>query len=196
MVANLQAKTHLLDLACFGSALVFLSLFGLLVVVFAPIDNFTNRGVGIWRNLYKIQLGSFCGIYRLAATKNAKLTSVFTYDTQKWRANRLVYAGVFVNCSVLASYLLIVIITEMDLGCNSLGTNFLRFISLSNFISALGLSAPSFATLLSYVDKKVGKETTHTPSFLTYLNCSNDKSSSLPTTSSQQGRKAGLSFSW
>ncbi len=47
-LSNFKPKSHLLEFALFVAAAVFLRLFHLLVLEFTPVDDFSNRRVGIW----------------------------------------------------------------------------------------------------------------------------------------------------
>lgn len=48
MCANLESKPHLLHIKRLGCLAVLLLLFGALVVILTPIDDFANWRIGIW----------------------------------------------------------------------------------------------------------------------------------------------------
>lgn len=76
MVADFKAQTHLLQVLCFGIALVLLLLFGLLILVFTPVYDLSNWRVGIGRNLYEIKLMFPSKLERFITGQNAYLLAV------------------------------------------------------------------------------------------------------------------------
>jgi hypothetical protein len=55
VLADLEAKAHLLHVEAFRIAFVLLQLLSTLVVKLTPVDNFGHRWFGIWRNFDQIQ---------------------------------------------------------------------------------------------------------------------------------------------
>ncbi len=54
--ADLQPKPHLFQVKRLGITLIALQLFGALVIVLAPVDNFYNRRASVWRYFNQVQL--------------------------------------------------------------------------------------------------------------------------------------------
>jgi len=92
MVADLEAKAHLLHFKNFGGLAVFLCLLRLLVVVFAPVDYLAYRWVGIWRYFDKVKLTIGGNLQRFAATEYPKLFTILVYYPKLWCTNLSIQA--------------------------------------------------------------------------------------------------------
>ena len=62
---NLQTKSHLFEVNRFCGAPTTLLIFHLLVLIFAPIDNFGNWRICVRGDLYEIELCLSCGVERI-----------------------------------------------------------------------------------------------------------------------------------
>lgn len=91
----------MLHLERFAGLAIQLLLLGALVVVFAPIDNFDYRRVGIWRNFYQVQLPFARNIKRFLPAQYAKLLAIFVDYSQLGCPNLFIQACIFANTLVL-----------------------------------------------------------------------------------------------
>jgi hypothetical protein len=95
VASDLQADAHLLHIKRFGLGPVLLGLLGLLIIVFAPVDNAGDRRVGVGRDLDEIEPGLFGGGERLGTGNNTKLAAVFPDNAKTIGPDFLVDAGIF-----------------------------------------------------------------------------------------------------
>lgn len=75
--ADLKPEAHLLEFTLLVAATVFLSFFHLLVLIFAPVDDFRYRWIGVWRNFNEIEPGVSGGFESVGSTYDAKLFTLF-----------------------------------------------------------------------------------------------------------------------
>lgn len=85
----------MLQIQGFGVLAVLLGLLGLLVIVFAPVDDTGHRRVGVGRNLHQIETDSFGGREGLSPSQNAQLAAVIANNTQVGCSYSLIYKGGF-----------------------------------------------------------------------------------------------------
>jgi len=93
VIANLEAETHLFHIKRFGVALIGLLLLRLLVVVFAPVNYFGDRWIGIWRDFDKVELLLFCQTQSFATAQYAELLAVLIDYPKLWSPNGTIQAS-------------------------------------------------------------------------------------------------------
>jgi len=91
--ADLQPDANLLDLDRFSPAAAFILLFGALVVVFTPVDDFGDRRIGLRRNLDQVEPGGLSQLQRFGQSNYAALLTELINNPQFSCPNVLINPG-------------------------------------------------------------------------------------------------------
>jgi hypothetical protein len=97
VLANLEAQPHLFDVEYFCTASILLLLLCPLVIVFTPIDYFSNGRVGVRGNLYEVKILVCRNLQSFCTRENTKLFAFLIDYPELGSLNRCIQAGIFAD---------------------------------------------------------------------------------------------------